>query len=117
MTLQRASLRPPRISDDAPAEDGKRLNELAKSSGFGISGGPSGQEADRAGEGDRSVLLPAQPRMSLRDRRPPKETRSFNFNCKMKPRIKDKIDEICIARGVSQADVIEMLIEHYDLKA
>ena len=115
MALERASLRPPKIVDDAPAEDSQKLANLALTNGFGISGGPSGL-TERAGEGAQPMPQPGQARLSLKDRRPPKETRSVAFNCKMKPRIKDRLDEICIARGMSQADVLEILIEAYDLK-
>ncbi|MDC7684397.1 hypothetical protein PQU92_14010 [Asticcacaulis sp. BYS171W] len=115
--MSRASLRPPSIKREPIEEDDAKLTELAKNNGFAASGGPSSPpEPNRAppvispqgqGQGQGQAL-------SLRERRPPKEIRSVAFNCKMKPSVKARLDEICVERGISQADLLEELVAQYE---
>lgn len=111
--MSRASLRPPSIKREPIAEDDAKLTELAKKNGFAASGGPSSPpEPNRA-----PPAISPQGRgqaLSLRERRPPKEIRSVAFNCKMKPSVKARLDEICVERGISQADLLEELVAQYE---
>lgn len=111
--MSRASLRPPSIKREPIAEDDAKLTELAKNNGFAASGGPSSPPEPKKVPPVVSPQAPA-PTLSLRERRPPKEIRSIAFNCKMKPSIKVRLDEICVERGISQADLLEELISQYE---
>lgn len=85
--LSRASLRPPHIKREAIQEDDGKLAQLAKDNGFATSGGPSAPPEAKVQK--REVAAPEPtPKLSLRERRPAKETRSVSFNCKMKPSVK-----------------------------
>ena len=110
--LSRTALRPPQIKREPIQEDDAKLTELAKNNGFAVSGGPSSPPEPKMPTTPSPVLPVAT--ISLRERRPPKETRSISFNCKMKPSVKSRLDQICVERGISQADLLEELIGQYE---
>ncbi|MFP1132904.1 hypothetical protein [Asticcacaulis sp. W401b] len=111
--LTRATLRPPKIDRPAVQEDDAKLTELAKNNGFAASGGPSSPPEPKLQPSTVAPVVPA-PKLSLRERRPAKEGRSVSFNCKMKPSIKARLDEICVERGLSQGDLLEEFISQYE---